>query len=219
MENLEVYDLTKLRWVFWAMLTFDIAGVLGSVANNIIAAVIFLLIIQGICVIIFTLGVRTLRVYSQSFRKGYEYIMIAIYMILFMIICSIASIIWQNFFARGILMIVPLLWIIVLLSIGILQFCVIYCLLKGIEDIASKSGENEFAEKIDKFWYIYIWTMIITAVVAMVLFATSGIMMLIILAASAVVCWVVNIMLLAYINKAYKLFNGREIPREEELLI
>nr|WP_315023208.1 hypothetical protein [uncultured Aminipila sp.] len=94
-----------------------------------------------------------------------------------------------------------------------LEICFYYSLLRGIREISTQLGEEKFADKIEKFWYIFIWTAIISTF-SMFFITIAFQQLFVILTFIAVIALViVNIMLYVYIYKAYKLLNGREIPK------
>lgn len=204
MNNSEVYNLGKLKWVLWGMVIPMFGGAVSSIFSGAIIAEIISLVIQAAGFIILVLGLKGISIYSFHFKKAYNYAMLGLIIVIALMIgvfVSVKSGIFLTF-----IFLIAVIAVFVIVGISVYFY---YSILKGIEEIALGLGEEKFATKIADFWYTYIWTQVIVVVVYII----GSIALPKFAAIILIPCAVVNIMLCMYIYKAYKLLNGREIPR------
>lgn len=204
MNNSEIYNLEKLKWVLCGMIIPVFGDAVSSIFSSAIIAEIICLVIQAAGFIILILGLKDISIYSYHFKKSYQYAISGL-------VVPIAVIIGVFISAKSgifLTLILSIALIAVFVIIGI-TICFYYSFLKGIEEIAMGVGEEKFAAKIADFWYTYIWTQVIVGGVYFIgCFAFPQLAIFILIP-----CAVVSIMLCIYIYKAYKLLNGREIPK------
>lgn len=208
MDNSEVYDLKKLKWVFWGMVIPMFANAASNFLGNAIVVKIICLVIELIGFIILILGLKGISRYSLGFKKAYDYVLFSMMLMVALIIGFFISVI-----SSIILTLMVFITTIAVFAIIGLQICFYYSLLRGIREISTQLGEDKFAERIEKFWYIFIWTAIISTF-SMFFITIAFQQLFVILTLIVVIALViVHIMLYVYIFKAYKLLNGREIPK------
>nr|WP_315023212.1 hypothetical protein [uncultured Aminipila sp.] len=204
MNNSEIYNLEKLKWVFWGMVIPILGGAISSIFSGAIIAEIISLVLQAASFIIVVLGLRKISIYSYRFKKAYQYAISGLIIVIAVMIGVSIGIIYNILLT--LMLFLALIAVFVIIGINIYFY---YSFLKGIEEIAMTLGEEKFASKIADFWYTYIWTQFIVVVVyiiASIAFPKFAVITLI-------PCLIVNIMLCIYTYKAYKLLNGREIPK------
>lgn len=204
MSNSEVYNLEKLKWVIWGMVIPVVGAVVNDLFSGSLIAEIISLVIQAAGFIILMLGLKKISIYSYHFKKAYQYAISGLIIVIAVMIGVFISVI-SNILLTLILL-VALIAVFVIIGINIYFY---YSFLKGIEEIAMGLGEEKFATKIANFWYTYIWTQVIVVVVYFIASIALPKFAVITLVPSVVV----DIMLCVYIFKAYKLLNGREIPK------
>ena len=204
MNNSEVYNLEKLKWVFCGMVIPMFVGVVCNLFSDAMIAVIINFVIQTAGFTVVVIGLKKISKYSYRFQKAYHYAISGLIIVIALMIGIFISVI-SNIFAT-LMLFIAIIVTFILIGINVYFY---YSILKGIEEIAMGLGEDKFATKIADFWYTYIWTQVIVVVVYIIGSIAFPKFAPIIL----IPCLVVNFMLYMYIYKAYKLLNGREIPK------
>lgn len=208
MIDSEVYNLEKLKWVLWGMAIPLFANVASVFFGDTIVVKIITNVIELLGWILLILGLKGISRYSLGFKRAYDYALLSMLFVLVLMIGFLTSVI-----STVILTLMMLIAAIAVFALIGLEICFYYSLLRGIREISTQLGEEKFAEKIEKFWYIFIWTAIISTF-SMFFITIAFQQLFVILTFIAVIALViVNIMLYVYIYKAYKLLNGREIPK------
>lgn len=210
-DDLEVYNLEKLKWVFWGMIIPLVINIIVSIiGGEFLGGKIINGLVQIVGLVMIIWGLKEISKYSSRFETAYKCGVISFLIVIGLVVGVLISIAGLHSFFGGIMFIC---FIALFVIIGV-EICFYYSLLKGIEEISRQLGEEDFANKIDKFWYTFIWTGI-AAVFIMILspiaFPSLGTYIIIIM---TIVVLVVNLMLCRYIYKAYKLLDGRKIPTE-----
>lgn len=207
-DDLEVYNLKKLKWILGGMI---IPLVLDTVTSIFEGVFIDVTIIKLVGLIAVVLGLKGLSRYNSRFKTAYQcQILLFLIGISLIVAMLVTSSVMQN--GLGAMMFICFI-VIFFIIIGI-EICFYYSFLKGIEEISRQVGEEDFANKIEKFWYTLIWTGIIVAfcLIFFIIFFDKSLDSLSII--MNIVLFFVNIILCIYIYKAYKLLDGREIPTE-----
>lgn len=208
-KGLEVYNLEKLKWVFWGMIIPLVINISVSIiGGEFLGAKIINGLVQIVGLVMIIWGLKGISKYSSRFETAYKCEAISFLIAVGLVVGVIISIAGLHSFFGGMMFIC---FIALFVIIGV-EICFYYSLLKGIEEISRQVEEEDFANKIDKFWYIFIWSGI-AAVFIMILSSIAFLSLVaFILVIMSILLLAVNLMFCRYIYKAYKLLNGREIP-------
>lgn len=188
MEEKAVYNLKSLKWVILGLMISSISIFIqmgtGLVDTEPLSVIIIFSVVRIIGWVIVILGIRKIREYGK-FNKCYT------------------SSLWM------LVMIVIGFMPIILLAVLIAFY---YYLFKSLEEMSLQLKENTFAKLADRTFMVSVWTFIlalcIMPIFACLFEALQAMIIDILIIITAVICLVICV----FIYRAYKKFNGREIP-------
>ncbi|MFV0516317.1 MAG: hypothetical protein ACK5MV_02865 [Aminipila sp.] len=209
----DVYNLSSLKIAIIGMLLPILWSIPDAFFSSMVMSTVNL-VIKAICWILLLIGIFGVRNYNMGFMKAYKTakgITIA-----YLTICVVSAVgILLDINIEGgigvVLNLVTIFVVAVTFVLGISQLYFYYLIINAIESIARSFNEDKLAERCDKLWIAYIWTLILSIMASIFMFAFSERVQIIVASLFLIFIVIINILIIYTIYQAYSKFNGKEI--------